>query len=79
MYSEPFPLYPGESLEKMESLPVIDRDCAFRLEAKRDFTDENKVKRFAGEEWLEEGPKIYIPRMEVSIVSKIEPVIISSN
>ena len=78
-YNEPFPLYPGETLAKREKLPVIPRDCAVKLEALRDFTytsGKNELKRVAGDEWLEFGPKIYLPRIEVSIVSMIRPITI---
>lgn len=71
-YTEPFPLYPGESLVKKEKMPVIPRNCALKLEALRDFTDD-EVKRVAGDEWLEFGPKIYTPRVEVKIVNLQRP------
>jgi hypothetical protein len=79
-YREPFPLYPGETLIKREKLPVIPRDCAIKLEALRDFTftsaDGKPSKHVAGDEWLEFGPKIYIPRVEVKQVSIIRPITI---
>ena len=78
-YPEPFALYPGESLGKMDSLPVVPRDCAIKLEAIRDFVDEGDVKRVAGDEWLEEGPKLYIPKIEVKLVQHIKPTVITSN
>ena len=81
-YKTPFPLYFGERLGKIEKLPVVSRDWAIKLEALRDFTDTDgnqKVNRVAGEEWLEFGPKIYIPRIEVKLVQHIEPITISSN
>jgi len=59
-YSEPFPLYPGEALQRKEKLPVIPRNCALKLEAIRDFTS-GESKHVAGDEWLEFGPKIYTP------------------
>lgn len=78
-YADPFPLYPGESLGKIEKIPVVARDCAIKLECLRDFTDESDNKRVAGDEWLEYGPKLYMPRVEVKIVNQIDPIIISSN
>ena len=78
-YKNPFPLYFGEKLGKVEKLPIVSRDCAIKLEALRDFTDSDGNKRVAGEEWLEFGPKIYIPRIEVKLVQNIEPTTISSN
>jgi len=62
----------------MESLPVIARDCALKLEAIRDFTQDGK-KVVAGDEWLEYGPKIYIPRIEVRIIENVEPIVITSS
>jgi major vault protein len=79
IFKQPFPLYFGEKLIKIEKLPVVNRDCAIKLEALRDFNDDNKKARVAGEEWLEYGPKIYIPRIEVKLVQHIEPYVISSN
>jgi major vault protein len=64
-YPEPFPLYPGELLLKSEKIPVVPRDYAIKLEALRDFVDSEGVKRVAGDEWIEFGPKLYIPRVEV--------------
>ena len=77
-YLEPFPLYPGEILVRREKLPVIPRSCALKLEALRDFTF-GDVKHVAGDEWLEFGPKIYIPKVEVKIVDLIKPITIEAN
>jgi hypothetical protein len=66
-YKVPFPLYFGERLNKIEKLPIVSRDCAIKLEALRDFND-GENERVAGEEWLEFGPKVYIPRIEVKLV-----------
>jgi major vault protein len=76
-YTEPFPLYPGETLAKKEKLPVIPRNQALKLEALRDFID-GETKHVAGDEWLEFGPKIYIPRVEAKIVCEIKPSIIEA-
>jgi hypothetical protein len=78
-YSEPFPLYPGEFLAKIEKIPVVARDYAIKLEAVRDFVDKDGTKRVAGDEWIEFGPKLYIPKVEVKIVQNISPITISSN
>lgn len=80
-YTEPFPLYPGESLAKKEKLPVIPRNSALKLEALRDFVDttgKEKVKHVAGDEWLEFGPKIYIPRVEAKIAAVVQPRIVQN-
>lgn len=78
-YPDPFPLYPGESLGKIEKIPVVARDCAIKLECIRDFTEQDGTKRVAGDEWHEYGPKLYMPRVEVKIINHIEPIVISSN
>ena len=49
------------------------------MEAIRDFVDLEGKKRVAGDEWIEFGPKLYIPRVEVKVVQNIEPITISSN
>jgi Major Vault Protein repeat domain len=49
----------------------VPRDYAIKLEAVRDFTEADGNKRVAGDEWLEYGPKIYIPRVEVKIIELI--------
>ena len=77
-YTEPFPLHPGEALTKKEKLPVIPRNQALMLEALRDF-EEGETKHVAGDEWLEFGPKIYIPRVEVKVVMEIKPCTIEAN
>lgn len=78
-YPEPFPLYPGESLTKIEKLPIVPRDAAIKLEAVRDFVAEDGKKVRAGDEWIEFGPKIFQPRIEVKIVQVIRPETILCN
>ena len=58
----PFPLYPGEELlGKIEKLKVVRKDQAFRLLCLEDFDDDG-TERLAGDEWLLQGPKTYMPR-----------------
>jgi hypothetical protein len=80
-YHEPFPLYPGESCIKREMMPVIPRNCALKLEALRDFDagEKDGGKHVAGDEWLEFGPKIYKPRVEVKLVELMKPITIEAN
>ena len=47
------------------------------MEALSDFI-EGETKHVAGDEWLEFGPKIYIPRVEVKIVCEIRPYTIEA-
>lgn len=78
-YTEPFPLYPGENLVRIEKIPVVARNCAIKLEALRDFTDKDGHKKVAGDEWLEFGPKLFIPRVEIKIVENISSITICAN
>ena len=55
------------------------RNRAIKLEALRDFTDGAGRKRVAGDEWLEFGPMLYIPRVEVKVIENISPYTVSSN
>jgi major vault protein len=57
----------------------LPRDNAIKLEALRDFVDSDGTKRLAGDEWIEFGPKLYIPRVEVQVVRFIDPYTIKSN
>jgi major vault protein len=70
-YPEPFALYFGESVSVVQKLPIVPRDHAIKLECIRDFKDDKGVSKSAGDEWLEYGPLIYIPRPEVKIVQNI--------
>jgi len=78
--NEPFPLYPGEKLYgKVTPLQVVAPNTALRLKATRDFTDEEGVVHHAGDEWLVEGPKTYMPKIEAQVVEIIRAVIIKPN
>ena len=77
---EPFPLYPGENLKgKVQALQVVAPNAALRLRAIRDFSDETKAARVAGDEWLWEGPGTYKPRIEVQVVEIIRATVIKPN
>ncbi|ELK38731.1 Major vault protein [Myotis davidii] len=77
---DPFPLYPGEVLEKdITPLQVVLPNTALHLKALLDFEDENGDKVVAGDEWLFEGPGTYIPRKEVEVVEIIQATIIRQN
>ena len=72
---EPFCLYPGEELvgaenygkggsdykKAIKAQPVIKADHAIHLKAILDHTDEDGVKRNAGDIWQIEGPLMYFP------------------
>ncbi|KAM7147385.1 major vault protein isoform 1-T2 [Molossus nigricans] len=77
---EPFPLYPGEVLEKdITPLQVVLPNTALHLKALLDFEDNNGDKVVAGDEWLFEGPGTYIPQKEVEVVEIIQATIIRQN
>ena len=78
-YQEPFPLYPGEVLKKIDNLTVVPRDYALKVRANRVFTDPEGVKHEAGDEWMIKGPTIYIPRIEEDKVLLVQPIIIEKN
>lgn len=53
----PFPLYPGEVLEKeVTKLTVLSPNKALLLSAIVAFKDEDGIERVPGENWLFEGP-----------------------
>mmetsp|Transcript_29108 Transcript_29108/g.26506 ORF Transcript_29108/g.26506 Transcript_29108/m.26506 type:complete len:855 (+) Transcript_29108:55-2619(+) len=71
-YTEPFALYPGETLKgKVEKYRIIQQNQAIKLAANRDFIDDNKVPRNSGDEWLLQGPLTYQPRIEEDVVQVI--------
>ncbi|XP_004692050.2 PREDICTED: major vault protein [Condylura cristata] len=77
---EPFPLFPGEILEKgITPLQVVMPNTALHLKALLDFEDKNGDKVIAGDEWLFEGPGTYIPQKEVEVVQIIQATIIRQN
>lgn len=77
---EPFPLYPGEVLEKdITPLQVVLPNTALHLKALLDFQDKDGDKVLAGDEWLFEGPGTYIPRKEVEVVEIIQATVIRQN
>lgn len=79
-HPEPFPLYPWEALlGKIEKIPVVQQNHAFKLKAVRDFVDETGKKRNAGDEWLFIGPASYIPKIECSVVEEVKPFVINPN
>eukprot|EP00455_Lapot_gusevi_P034976 TRINITY_DN386_c0_g3_i1.p1 TRINITY_DN386_c0_g3~~TRINITY_DN386_c0_g3_i1.p1 ORF type:complete len:870 (-),score=435.91 TRINITY_DN386_c0_g3_i1:104-2656(-) len=74
---EPFYLFPGEQMVgAVTELQVVPADSALRLVARRNFLDtlvdaKEPISRLAGDEWLFEGPRTYIPRVEVEVIESI--------
>ena len=80
LQQEPFPLYPGEELKvKVTLLTVVASLEALRLNVIRDFTDENKQERKAGDQLLFEGPGTFVPRKEVSVVGQHKAIVVKPN
>lgn len=77
-YTDPFPLHPGELLVKISDIETIPRDCYGKIVAMREFMD-GEIRRFAGDEWLIEGPITYIPRIEERLDVIVKPIIIGKN
>eukprot|EP00054_Salpingoeca_dolichothecata_P011292 m.62738 g.62738 ORF g.62738 m.62738 type:complete len:842 (+) comp19396_c0_seq1:163-2688(+) len=73
--SDPFPLYPGEELIEIASLPVVPVDHALKLKARCDHVD-NGVARKAGDVWQLPGPFTYTPTPEAEIIEVVSPVVI---
>lgn len=77
---DPFPLYPGEVLEKdITPLQVVLPNTALHLKALLDFENKDGDKVMAGDEWLFEGPGTYIPQKEVEVVEIIQATVIKQN
>jgi major vault protein len=88
---DPFPLYPGEELlGEVTRLDVVETNQALRLRAIRDFTETitatvdgeietQTINRLAGDEWLFEGPRTYLPRVEVEVVETVTAQVIKPN
>jgi major vault protein len=84
---DPFALYPGEELVgEVTRLQVVETNQALRLRAIRDFTETRRlngstqtIERFAGNEWLFEGPHTYIPRVEVEVIETVKATVIKPN
>ena len=80
MAQDPFPLYPGEVLQKPKTaLTVVHVNAALRLRAILDFTDNEGNYVIAGDEWLFEGPGTYMPKKEVEVIQTVLAVVVKPN
>jgi len=80
LHQQPFVLYPGEKCGKIEPLTLVEAACALSLKAKRDFRYKYQKKdRKAGEEWLFKGPAVYLPQVEVQVLSTVKSIILKDN
>jgi major vault protein len=76
---DPFPLYPGEKAGKIQKLQNIYKNKALRLRAKQDLVDRQGVQRYAGDEWLFEGPGTYIPHVDIEELGREKAQVIREN
>ena len=85
--NEPFPLYPGEILAtKIQPLRTVLAGQALKIEAINDFwvkdpsdNSENSVQpifRRTGDQWLFEGPGLYIPSLNEEIIETLSEYIL---
>lgn len=51
------------------------------MKAKRDFRDkyDKNRERKAGEEWLFKGPGVYLPQVEIQVLSTVKSVLVKPN
>jgi len=78
-FPNPFPLYPNERLTLGPSpLEFVNANEALHLKAALPFKDLEQS-RIPGDEWLFYGPAFYVPCQEVTIVRKIESIVIEKN
>ncbi|XP_064383731.1 major vault protein-like [Halichondria panicea] len=85
LHGEPFPLYPGESLEggtladykgAVRQLPVLRACHGLHLRALVDIEADGEMRR-CGDEWQLKGPVTYIPNPDVEIVRNMSPQVIA--
>lgn len=80
---DPFPLYPGEELKsKIEQLELVPANNAYHLRALQNFVyqnGDNEEKKSAGDEWLFEGPGLYIPNPNIQKVRQVTAHVIQKN
>lgn len=71
-HQDPFPLYPGETIcGTIQALPVVLANRALRLKAICDHEDSEGRQRSAGDEWLFEGPGVYIPCVQAEVLGEV--------
>lgn len=74
-FPEPFPLYPGEELEKGTTpYRIVENNMGLIIKAISDFGEIH-----AGDRWLFKGPGVYVPKIEEEIEKEISADIIKQN
>jgi len=74
-FPEPFPLYPGEEVEKeTTAYRIVENNTGLIIKVVRD-----NGGRHAGDRWLFKGPGVYKPKIEEVIEKEISASIIKQN
>jgi major vault protein len=74
-FPEPFPLYPGEEVEKeTTAYRIVENNTGLIIKVIRDIGDKR-----AGDRWLFKGPGVYISKIEETIEKEITASIIKQN
>lgn len=74
-----FFLKPGETLKSgIQLVRVLSEHQSLLLQAREDFMDESK-KRPAGSKWMIEGPRDYVPPVEVDILEERQSIPLDEN
>jgi len=72
LYSEPWPLYPGEIMGKNNTtLTIVQEGTGLKIRAIRDFKLKDGEQKYAGDEWLFQGLATYYPRVEEDVLETI--------
>jgi major vault protein len=71
--AEPFPILPGEQLGPIKQLEFVPKHSALQLRATRD-----SAAHKAGDEWLFEGPAVYVPSAQgdVDVVQRVTGIVL---
>jgi major vault protein len=75
-----FFLQPGEKLENgIQEVELLGEEEALLLRAVEAFTDEEKVERKPGQEWMIYGPRKYVPSIHVQILERRSKIPLDEN
>jgi major vault protein len=74
-----FFLKPGEVLESINDIHVLEEDESLLLICKEKFIEENGSERVAGDRWLIIGPCEFVPSIEVEVVEKRKAIPLEHN
>jgi major vault protein len=75
-FPDPFPLYPGETLQEIKPLRVVEPNQALRLRVVRDYVAADGTAMPTGLEFLFKGPGTYRPRVEVEEREIVDAIVV---